>query len=133
MDEPVVRKGILDPWIETGTEGAVWTVYEDGATGYEGMIVLHKGDQLTIFDADNTTILFQGIIEPDRKIGYEPYPMNPEFGQPTALGYWIHWTQAGFKPDDWAQLFFRDPPLRAEVTQTPENESGEEGDEDDDE
>src|SRR5450755_215093 len=95
------RHGVLDPWIETGTEGVVWTVYENGAIGYEGMIVLRNGDHLKVYDTDNK-VLFDDIIQKDEKIGYAPYPMNPDHGQPSALGLWIHWTQSGWTPDNWA-------------------------------
>jgi hypothetical protein len=55
------------------------------------------------------------------------YPLNPNscLGQPCALGFWVHWTQKNWQPDDWARLFFwgngflpedeNGKPMRAEV------------------
>lgn len=110
----MVIHGVLEGFFETGTEGVIWIVYEDGFSGYEGIRVIEEGDTLTIFDYDQK-VLFSGVIKMDRKTGWQPYPLNPKHGQPVALGMWVHWIQEGFKPDAWATFFFKDPPLRAEL------------------
>jgi len=105
-------KGVIEDYFETGCEGIMWTFYEDGKEGYGGLHNLEAGDHLTILDDDGSE-LFSGIIKPNREIGKQVIPLNPEYSQPVALGCWIHWTQDGFLPDDWAKLFFKKPPLRA--------------------
>lgn len=110
--------GTLFGWFETGTEGAIWALQEDGQGGYDGLKIIKPGDHLTIF-GEHQEILFDGTIIPDYKVGWTEYPLGPGRGQPAALGFWIHWTQAGFRPDDWAKFFLREelklPPLRAEL------------------
>ena len=99
-------KGDLDPYFETGTEGIIWIVYEDGKKGYDGLHALHPLDQLTIY-GEKGEILFNEKIFPDWKAGWAEYPRNPGHGQPAALGCWIHWTQIGWEPDKWASFFLR--------------------------
>jgi hypothetical protein len=110
--------GVLEGWFETGTEGIVWALCEDGKSGYEAMQIIEKGNHLKVFD-DNGKVVFEGEIDPDEKIGWQEYPLNPGHGQPCALGMWVHWTQRGWQPDDWARLFIRfkgEEYLRAELT-----------------
>ncbi|MDP3999046.1 MAG: hypothetical protein Q8P76_00425 [bacterium] len=113
--------GVLAGYFETGTEGQIWVLLEDGKEGYDAMKLIELGDHLRIYGEDNK-ILFDGKIIPDFEIGRTPYPLNPKYGQPSALGFWIHWTQKGFTADDWARFFLREefglPPLRAELTKT---------------
>lgn len=98
--------GILDPYFETGTEGILWSVYDESRPGYDGLFVLEDGDLLEVIDNDGT-VVWEGEIELDWDIGYKPYPSNPKYGQQAAMGAWVHGIQKGFKPDDWALLFFR--------------------------
>ncbi len=115
-----VRKfeGALEPYFETGTEGTIWSVQEDGEQGYEGLHPINTGDHLTIYDKRGK-ILFKGKIFPDHKAGWKEYPLRPGSGcgQPCALNHWIHWTQIGWQPDEWARFFLRgkNPPLRAKL------------------
>jgi len=96
--------GELFPWFETGTEGLVWSLQQDGKEGYDGLVPLRQGDQLTVTAPDGST-LFDGVLECDRKTGWTPRWKGASHGQPVAQGYWVHWTQAGWSPDDWAEIF----------------------------
>ena len=115
--------GVLEPYFETGCEGIIWSVIEDGKRGYEGLHTIKEGDHLVIY-GENSEILFEGDINCDYQIGWTEYPLNLGHGQPSALGCWIHWTQRDWQPDDWAKLFFHPyleenngkAALRAELT-----------------
>lgn len=108
-------KGILYGFFETGTEGVMWVLIKDNCKGYEALENIEAGNRLKIYNPDGS-VAFDDVIKEDYDIGWMEYPLNPGHGQPCALGYWIHWTQGGWQPDDWAGLFFHDPPLRAELT-----------------
>jgi len=116
-------KGALYPFWESGTEGILWFI-DSGKDkrGYEGLYCIHTGDYLTIY-GEKGEIIFKGKICQDTVAGWTEYPLNPGYGQPMAFGRWIHWTQIGWKPDDWAGLFLRGkkPALRAELIQKREN------------
>lgn len=75
-------------------------------SGYDDMIFIREGDHLTVFGPDGG-IVFDDEIVCNYFAGWQPYPLNPEYGQPCALGLWIHWTQVGWEPDEWAHLFMR--------------------------
>lgn len=97
-------EGKLFAWFETGTEGLVWAIQEDGKEGYDGLVPIRPGDLLTITAPDGRK-LFEAEINCDYKTGWQPRWEGAEHGQPVAKGYWIHWTQHGWSPDDWAELF----------------------------
>ena len=86
------------------TEGTVWALQEDGKDGYDGLVLVEQGDHLTITSPNGDT-LFEGLIVADRSTGWQRHQPNEDHGQPVALGRWVHWTQRGFSPDDWARLF----------------------------
>ncbi len=115
--QTVVYHGELDGYFETGTEGFIWSLHEDGKSGYDGLVIIEAGDRLTVYGEDGRTPLFDGIVHPDYEIGYRPHFAGADHGQPCALGLWIHWTQKGWQPDDWARLFVREgrPSLRAKL------------------
>lgn len=96
--------GVLEGFFETGSEGIMWCLIEDGKQGYEGVHFIEEGDRLIVY-GENNKVLFDGDIDCDYQIGWTEYPKNPGYGQPCALGYWIHWTQRGWQPDKWAKLF----------------------------
>ena len=99
-----VYEGILFPFFETGTEGLVWALQQDGVCGYEGLVCLGEDDLVTIRSAKGE-VLFEGAIKKDYATGAIPRYEGATHTQVTALGYWVHWSQAGFAPDDWAKLF----------------------------
>lgn len=99
-------EGELIDFAETGTEGAIWMIHDRDRWGYEALTPISEGDQLTITDQLGKR-LWRGTIRCDRTTGMVRYSFNPEFRQQAAMGYWIHWIQAGFKPDDWAKFFIR--------------------------
>ena len=104
-------KGKLYAWAETGTEGFIWVLEEEGFTSYAAIRTVEEGDFLEIYDKDGENIVWSGEIVIDRKTNYRPYPKNPEFGQQEVLGCWVHWLPAG--EDDletWAKYFFDEHP-----------------------
>jgi len=108
------KQYLLDGYAETGTEGMWWIFQDPNDPDYSGIRMLNNGQHIKIYNTDRS-VVFDGIIDQDEEIGYEEYRANPGFGQPTALGLWIHWTQRGWTPDDWAMLFLHDPPLLGEI------------------
>ncbi len=128
--------GFIEQFFETGCEGIMWLFFEDGKKWPECIKELADGDHLTVL-GEKGEILFDGIIDQDREAGWQPYfhvqkklkgkpykgRRDSRHGQPCALGCWVHWTQKGWTPDEWAKLFFHaypkdtnGKPLRAELT-----------------
>lgn len=106
--------GVALGYFETGTEGMVWTVFTDeplpgrstdAPDFYRRLLVVDPGDHMRITSPAGDIVLFDGVIEPDSKIGWTEYPRNPGHGQPVAFGCWIHWTQTGWDAETWAALF----------------------------
>lgn len=96
--------GVVSYYFETGCEGSRWVLEKDGAEEYDALVFIEAGDCLSIF-AEDDSVLFQGVIDPDYQAGWKERPFYPGFGQPQALGRWIFWTQKGWEPDEWAKLF----------------------------
>ncbi|MCP8900059.1 hypothetical protein [Gilvimarinus xylanilyticus] len=103
MSIPTPVFGLLIEYFETGTEGVVWALQQDGTAGYEGLIILEPGDQVDIFNHNGQKV-YGGIIVPDYSIGARQRP-GSTISQPVALGRWAHWIQSGFEPDVWAEYF----------------------------
>jgi len=99
-----VLTGVLYAYAETGSEGFHWSVHEDGKEGYEGLHILRDGDELTVFN-DDESVLWQGVIDFEYRTGWRHYPLNPRLGQQCALGLWVHGNQEGWEIDKWAKLF----------------------------
>jgi hypothetical protein len=113
-----VIRGVLEPFFETGTEGVIWSVYEDGRTGYDGLNCLADGDYLKIFDKeDPTKVVWEGIIDLEWERNYRKYPMNPEYGQQEVGGFWVHGLQSDVTPQQWGHWFFKAYP--AELVKGP--------------
>jgi hypothetical protein len=112
-------KGKLEPFFETGTEGVVWSVFEDGVQGYDALHCLYQGDYLTIFDPeDPTKVVWEGNIDLEFERNYEKFPMNPQYGQQAVMGMWVHGIQSDVEPDDWGTWFFKQYPaelIKSEV------------------
>lgn len=101
-----IIKGKLHPYFETGTEGTIWSLYEDGKQGYDGLNCLEKGDKLTIYNADGSREIIKNlVIQPNFETG-----KLKKNQQPQALGLWIHWTQDKWHQDAWAILFLSELP-----------------------
>lgn len=99
-----VFKGAIFAFFETGTEGLLWALQQDGVCGYEGLICLGEGDLVSIHSPEGE-ILFEGVIKQDYQTGAIPRYEGDPCSQVTALGYWVHWSQEGWAPDSWAKLF----------------------------
>lgn len=104
MPHLTVYEGVIFPFFETGTEGLLWALQQNGACGYEGLVCLGEGDLVTIHSPQGE-LLFEGLIKKDHQTGAIPRYEGDPCSQVTALGYWAHWSQEGWAPDSWAKLF----------------------------
>ena len=122
----------LEMFMEQGSEGARWCIYDTTKKGYDGLIVLEDGMKINIIGK------WQGVIKKDRETnkfwfykakpyadegkfremlsvwGYDTMEMSNDeceelakrnMRQQVAGGYWCHWVQEGVNPDTWAQWF----------------------------
>lgn len=105
-----VLKGRLEIFSEQGTEGAHWSFYEDGQTGYDALHVLEKGDVLRVFnDAARTELLWQGKIDLDHQSGRESRPFVGSVQWLDKIGT-VHGLQKGIDPAQWAEMFLGTKP-----------------------
>ena len=106
-------KGMLEPFSETGTEGIIWSVYEDGKTGYDALHCLGNGDHLAIFDLVNPAeMVWYGNIDLEYESNKQPFPFNPEYSQQAVFGYWVHGFQKDVVPEQWATWFLKAYPCQ---------------------
>jgi hypothetical protein len=118
----VTISGVLEAFFETGTEGVIWSLYEDNKQGYDGLHPLKNGDHLRIL-GENDAVIWEGLIDLEYETGYRSFPNNPEYGQQECWGFWVHGNQRGFAISDWGELFMcpwiegskYKGPLRAEL------------------
>jgi hypothetical protein len=115
MGDPILIRGPLFLWTETGTEGGYWAIQDERliepATdewpherwSYEGLFVFKDGDHLKIFDPDGG-VYWEGLIN------LKPLPLFTE----DAYGLWIHADQIGLNRELWALPFFK--AYRGELT-----------------
>ncbi len=97
--------GKLEAFFETGTEGVIWSVYDDDDNGYNSLHCLKDGDYLEVFN-EVGSILWKGKINLEYKTRYRPYPLNPQYGQQEVLGYWVRGLQKDTDSEVWAKMFF---------------------------
>lgn len=59
-----------------------------------------------MFKKDTEEILWEGVIDLEYKRCYQPYPLNPQYGQQTIFGYWIRGLQKSLDSEVLAKMFF---------------------------
>lgn len=96
--------GTLDAFFETGTEGVIWSIIEDGKDGYDGLNPLRSGDYLSVFDKAGN-LIWEGNVSYNYTDRYQSYPLNPQYGQQAVNDMWVHGLQNGVIPEDWALWF----------------------------
>ena len=102
-----IFQGKLDPFFETGTEGVLWSLYDNDNNGYKSLHVLKNGDYLKVYN-EQQQVYWEGEIQLEYKRNYRPYPQNPKYGQQEIFGYWIHGLQENIQPEFWAKMFFNE-------------------------
>jgi hypothetical protein len=97
--------GKLEAFWETGTEGVIWSLYDNNEKGYESLHCLKDGDYLEVYN-DDGSIHWKGDVKLEYKRRYRPFPMNPQYGQQEVFGMWVHGFQDDIEPEFWAKMFF---------------------------
>lgn len=105
-----VVKGRLEIFSEQGTEGAHWSFYEDGKSGYDALHCLEKGDVLRVFnDAARSELLWQGTIDFDYTSGKQRRALIGDVQWLDKVGT-VHGLQKGVDKDVWAEMFLAEKP-----------------------
>lgn len=105
-----ILKGKLEAFSEQGTEGTVWSFYEDGKTGYDGLHCLEKGDVLRVFnDAARKEPLWQGVIDFEYDSNKQKRAMIGEVQWLDNVGT-VHGVQKGVDGKVWGDMFVAEKP-----------------------
>ena len=109
-----IIEGTLMPYYETGMEGTLWSVHEDGKDGYDGLNPLQDGQLLTVFnDAARTEVLWQGVIDLERDPQKQDELLRAQ-KYSTRLGPWGYGLPKNIHPYDWVNMFANEKPARVE-------------------
>jgi hypothetical protein len=100
-----IINGKLEPFFETGTEGILWSLYDDKNNGYNSLHVIKNGDFLEVIN-ENNELYWSGLIMLEYKRRFTSYPNNPKYGQQEIFGYWVHGFQEKIEPEYWSKMFF---------------------------
>ena len=96
-------KGRLYLHLETGMEGAEWTVIDNEHAGfYQSLHDLENGDRLTIYDRGKP--VWDGEIKKDLTTNLSSETAYP-YPRQVVQKYIVHWLQEGVNPDEWAKWF----------------------------
>lgn len=104
-----VISGKLSAFAETGTGGILWSLFDEYNQGYNSLHTLENGDKLKIYsDETKTKVVFDGGISLEYERLYEPYPLNPKYGQQVdpIHGCYVHGFQSNVEPYDWSKWFY---------------------------
>lgn len=114
--------GRLTAFVETGTEGVIWSMIMDGIPSYEGLFPLQNGDEILTYDAAGN-ISWRGVVDLDFDSRRTASPLNPQYQQQEVMGMWVHGLQRGTDAQAWAELFFSEAPAVARFSVGPGRES----------
>lgn len=125
-------KYILHIYIEQGSEGAHWSLYDTSKTGYDGLVDIYEGMKLEIVGVWKGTIKRNNNVNRQWYTWCEPYVKREDyrgllekaswetkelsnaeclslawqsFSQQVAGGYYCHWLPEGIDPDKWTSWF----------------------------
>lgn len=109
----IVKKGELEAFFETGTEGVCWSLNEHlpdpknpQYESYEGLHVLKNGDRLKVY-GEAKAVVWEGVVKLEYKRRWREFPNSPYGGgQQEIWGFWVHGFQDGLEPEAWARWFF---------------------------
>lgn len=113
--DTVIIEGVLEPFYETGLEGTLWSVHEDGKQGYEGLNPIKSGHVLTVFnDAARQDVLWQGVVDLELDSGEQSKILKAN-KYPGRLGPWGYGLPKNIHPYDWVEMFYEEKPARLEM------------------
>jgi hypothetical protein len=113
-----ILTGKLAAYFETGTEGVLWSFYEDGKTGYDALVILKKGDVLQVFnDVARTQEIFHAAVDLEFDTHKEKSAYSDSREQQTVSGYWVHGLQKDIDRETWSKMFFDEKPAHLIVKQ----------------
>lgn len=99
--------GALEPFIETGTEGVIWSIAKYGFDGYDALETINSGDKLTVYSKVlNGKIDWQGIVKFSKKFDVAKPVSNEKFALKVIRDS-LH-----LKSEAWLKLSFQNRPCK---------------------
>ncbi len=113
-NKKTVIEGKLMPFYESGLEGTLWSIHEDGKEGYDGLNPLQSGHILTVFnDAARTEVLWSGVVDFEMDRQSQSGLLHAQ-KYSTRLGPWGYGLPRNMHPYDWVNMFAAEKPARLE-------------------